>query len=139
MHRIITPYKPARIVFFCGGNDIARGASSEETFENFKTFLTRLRTESPETKEVFFVSVTGAPIREKFREQTLKYNTLVREWAEKTDGLYYIDTFATLVDKDGKADEKYFLQDRLHLNREGQEQWIPVITKALRTQEKSRQ
>ena len=132
MHRIITPHQPARIVFFCGGNDIAGGASSEETFENFKTFLSRLRAESPQTKEVFFVSVTGSPSREKFREQTLKYNALVCELAKKTDGLYYIDTFATLVGEDSKAEEKYFLQDRLHLNRDGQKRWIPVITSALR-------
>ena len=35
MHRIVTPHKPARVVFFCGGNDIAGGASAEKTFENF--------------------------------------------------------------------------------------------------------
>jgi lysophospholipase L1-like esterase len=138
MHRLITPHKPARIVFFCGGNDIARGASSEQTFENFKTFLTRLHTESPQTKEVFFVSVTAAPSREKFRESTLKYNALVRELAETTDGLHYIDTLATLVGEDGKAEEKYFLTDRLHLNRDGQQQWIPVLTKALQTEFSSR-
>jgi glycerophosphoryl diester phosphodiesterase/lysophospholipase L1-like esterase len=138
MHRIITPYKPTRIVFFCGGNDIAEGASSEKTFENFKTFLARLWVESPQTKDVFFVSVTTSPSREKFREQTLKYNALVRELAEKTDGLYYIDTLATLLGEDGRADEKYFLQDRLHLNRDGQEHWIPVITAALRTAKTAR-
>jgi lysophospholipase L1-like esterase len=131
MHRIITPHKPARILFFCGGNDIARGASSGETFDHFKTFLTKLWAESPHT-EVFFVSVTGAPSRERFLEQTFRFNALVKEFAETTSKLHYIDTFATLVGEDGKADEKYFLQDRLHLNREGQERWIPVITQALR-------
>jgi lysophospholipase L1-like esterase len=131
MHRIITPHKPMRILFFCGGNDIARGANSDETFDNFKTFLTKLWAESPHT-DVFFVSVTGAPSRERFLEQTFRFNALVKEFAEQTSKLYYIDTFATLVGEDGKADEKYFLQDRLHLNREGQERWIPVITQALR-------
>ena len=131
MHRIITPHKPARILFFCGGNDIARGASSEATFENFQTFLSRLWAESPQT-EVFFVSVTGAPSRERFREQTFRFNALVKEFANKTPNLRYINTFATLVGEDGHADEKYFLQDRLHLNRAGQERWIPVIIQALR-------
>ena len=131
MHRIITPHKPARVVFFCGGNDIARGAGSEETFENFKTFLARLHAELPNT-EIFFVSVTDAPIRERFSKQTLRYNALVKEFSEKTPKLHYIDTFATLVGEDGKADEKYFQQDRLHLNRDGEKRWIPVITDALR-------
>lgn len=131
MHRIITPHKPTRVMFFCGGNDIARGASGEETFENFKTFLTRLHAESPHT-EVFFVSVTGAPIRERFRDQIVRYNALAKEFAEKTPKLHYIDITASVAGEDGKADEKFFLEDRLHLNRTGQEQWIPIITKALR-------
>ena len=137
MHRIITPHKPARILFFCGGNDLAKGASSEKTFENFQTFLSRLWAESPQT-EVFFVSVTAAPSREPFREQTHRFNALVKEFAEITPKLHYIDTFATLVGEDGKADEKHFLRDRLHLNRDGQLLWIPVITKALRDAEQSR-
>ena len=131
MHRIVTPHKPARVVFFCGGNDIAGGASAEVTFENFKTFLIKLWDTSPNT-EVFFVSVTGAPVRERFFDETRKYNTQVRDLADTLTRLHYIDTFATLAGEDGKAEEKYFLQDRLHLNRDGQERWIPVITKALR-------
>ena len=131
MHRIITPHHPARIVFFCGGNDIAGGASAEKTFENFKTFLLQLWDKSTHT-EVFFVSVTGAPVRERFFDETRKYNQLVRDLANTMTRLHYVDTFSTLIGEDGKAEEKYFLQDRLHLNRSGQERWIPVITEALR-------
>jgi len=131
MHRIITPHKPARIVFFCGGNDIARGASSEETLKNFEKFLAQLWSESPQT-EVFFVSGTRAPVRAMFQEQSVKFDDLVRELVGKTFRLHYIDTFPTIAGADGRGDEKYFLEDRLHMNREGQERWIPVITAALR-------
>jgi lysophospholipase L1-like esterase len=136
MHRIITPHKPSRIMFFCG-NDMARGVSSEENFENFKTFLSRLHAESPGT-EVFFVSLTGAPRRAAIREQVRHYNALVKEFAEQTPKLHYIDITASVAGEDGNADEKYFLEDRLHMNRDGQKQWIPVITKALREAEQSR-
>jgi lysophospholipase L1-like esterase len=131
MHRIITPHKPAHVVFFCGGNDIAGGASADEIFENFKTFLLQLWDKSPYT-EVCFVSVTNAPVRERFFDEIHKYNKLVRDFSETMTRLHYIDTFATLIGENGKAQEKYFLQDRLHLNRDGQERWIPVIREALR-------
>jgi len=131
MYRIVTSHKPARVVFFCGGNDIAGGASAEVTFENFKAFLIRLWDASPNT-EVFFVSVTDAPVRERFSDETRKYNILVKDLAATLTRLHYIDTFATLTGEDGKAEEKYFLQDRLHLNRTGQERWIPAIKEALR-------
>ena len=137
MHRIIFPYKPARIVFFCGGNDVADGTSAETTLDNFKTFLSRLWAECPKT-EVYFVSFTSAPVREKFHDEMMKLNHSIRDLAEKTTGLYYVDTFSTLVGEDGRAKEEYFLKDRLHLNRDGQERWIPVIKKALLNAEKSR-
>ena len=137
MHRIIFPHKPARIAFFCGGNDVAGGASAETTFNNFRLFLSWLWLKNPKT-EVYFVSITSAPVREKFHDETLKLNQLAKELADKTTGLYYVDTFSTLVGEDGRAKEEYFLKDRLHLNRDGQERWIPVIKKALQDVEKSR-
>ena len=130
MHRIVLPHKPARIMFFCGGNDIAGGATGDETFKNFKTFIKRVWDDNPST-DVFFVSVTIAPSRARFRDETSKYNAQVKELAEKTPHLYYVDTYSTLVGDDGVAQEKYFLNDRLHLNKEGHDRWIPVIKKAI--------
>ena len=137
MHRIIFPYKPAKIVFFCGGNDIAGGTSAEKTFENFKTFLSRLWTELPHT-EVYFVSFTSAPVREKFHDDMMAFNGAVEKLAIETTGLYYIDTFSTLADENGRAKEEYFLKDRLHLNAEGQARWVPAIKKNLREAKESR-
>ena len=113
---------------------IARGATGEETFERFKTFLSRLWKESPQT-EFFFVSGTRAPSRARFHEQAIKFDSLVRELVEKTPKLHYINTFPTIAGADDRGDEKYFKEDRLHLNREGEKRWIPVITKALREAE----
>ena len=137
MHRILLPHKPARIVFFCGGNDVASGTSGEKTFENFKTFLSRLWAELPNT-EVYFVSFTSAPVREKHHDQMMTLNRSVEELAAKTTGLYYIDTFSTLVDENGRAKEEFFLKDRLHLTTEAQARWVPVIKESLQNAKKSR-
>ncbi|MDR1491895.1 MAG: GDSL-type esterase/lipase family protein [Planctomycetaceae bacterium] len=135
-HRIILPYQPAKIVFFCGTNDVAGGASGKTTFENFKKFLARIWAESPRT-EIFFVTATLAPSREKFRKEMTEYNNLIKDMASKATGLYYIDALSTIVDEDGKAKEEFFQKDRLHLNRAGQERWIPLIKEKLRETEKA--
>ncbi|MDR1385589.1 MAG: GDSL-type esterase/lipase family protein [Planctomycetaceae bacterium] len=135
-HRIILPHQPKKIVFFCGTNDVAGGASGKTTFENFKKFLARIWAESPRT-EVFFVTATIAPSREKFRQEMTEYNDLTKDLATKATGLYYIDALSTIVDEDGKAKEEFFQKDRLHLNRTGQERWIPLIKEKLRDAEKT--
>lgn len=134
MDRIILPYRPARIVFSCGGNDLAGGDAPETVVKNFKTFLARVWKANPLT-EVYFVSNRHSPAREKFRKQSDQFNRLVNELAGKIAGLYYIDVVPLT---DGRDRDQLFLADRLHLNRVGQQRWIPVITAALEGRDRVR-
>ncbi|MGV3558463.1 GDSL-type esterase/lipase family protein [Larkinella arboricola] len=127
MDRIILPHRPARIVFSCGGNDLAGGDTPATVVNNFRTFLARVWRANPLT-EVYFVSNRHSPAREKFRKQTDQFNRLVKALAGKVDGLYYVDVVPLT---DGKDRDQLFMADRLHLNRAGQQRWIPVITTAL--------
>ncbi|MGL6194448.1 MAG: GDSL-type esterase/lipase family protein, partial [Thermoguttaceae bacterium] len=129
--RIITPFKPANVVFFCGGNDIAGGAEPEKVFDDFKIFLKQFWAECPEC-EIFFVSIFHAPIREKFWTKQDKYNALVKELATKTERLYFIDVRPVLADAGGKPYDKFFKDDMLHLSAEGQDAIVPLILKTVR-------
>ncbi|GAB3250480.1 hypothetical protein GCM10027347_08280 [Larkinella harenae] len=134
MDRIIVPHHPARIVFSCGGNDLANGDAPETVFKNFKAFLARVWAENPLT-EVYFVANRHSPARKKFRKQGDRLNQLVNELSGKTGGLYYIDVVPLT---DGKNRNQWFMADGLHLNREGQQRWIPVITAALEERDRAR-
>lgn len=137
MDRIILPHRPARIVFSCGGNDLAGGDDPETVVKNFKTFLARLWQSNPLT-EVYFVSNRHSPARQKFRKQGDRFNQEIKKLAGKLDGLYYIDVVPLTDGKDGKGRSELFLADGLHLNREGQQLWIPVITTALKERDRLR-
>lgn len=130
MDRIITPYEPANIVFFCGGNDIAGGTESDKVFADFQEFLKRLWAKHPQCN-VFFVSITLAPVREKFWDTQNQYNTKVADLAVKTDRLTFVDVRQCLVDDTGRPLESLFKPDRLHLNPDGQNAIAPVILKAV--------
>lgn len=134
MDRIILPHRPARIVFSCGGNDLASGDSPETVVKNFRTFLARVWTDNPLT-EVYFVSNRHSPARQKYRKQGDRFNQLVKELAGKVAGLYYIDVVPLT---DGNDRNTLFLADGLHLNRAGQQRWIPVITAALDERDQAR-
>ncbi|GAB3327360.1 hypothetical protein GCM10027299_27880 [Larkinella ripae] len=134
MDRILLPHHPARIVFSCGGNDLASGDEPETVVKNFKTFLARVWKENP-LAEVYFVSNRHSPARQKFRKPVDRFNQQIKALAGKVDGLYYIDVVPLT---DGKNRDQLFLADGLHLNRDGQQLWIPVITAALDQQERAR-
>jgi lysophospholipase L1-like esterase len=137
MDRIILPHRPARVVFSCGGNDLVGGDAPETVVKNFKTFLARLWQTNP-LAEVYFVSNRHSPARQKFRKQGDQFNREIKKLAGQLDGLYYIDVVPLTDGKDGKGRPELFLADGLHLNRDGQQLWIPVITAELEKRDQSR-
>src|SRR5690606_33952989 len=48
--RIVTPYKPAKIVFYAGDNDIAKGTTAEQVLEDYKTFVEKVRPALPDAE-----------------------------------------------------------------------------------------
>ena len=129
--RIVIPHKPKRILFFCGGNDVARKMEPGVVLDNFKKYLAKIWAVNP-LCEVYFVSITQAPARKEFWPQTRQLNDEIRQLAEKLDGLYFIDTRPAMSDENGDIREDLFLSDRLHLNRQAQEIWIPIILDAVK-------
>lgn len=129
MDSLVMPYAPARILFFCGTNDVLR-SSPDSVLRDFKTFLGRLWTVYPET-QVYFVSVPHAPSREKHWLKGDSLNRMVKELANKDEGLIYIDLVNEMYDDSGNVREELYKSDRLHMNRSGQEVWIPRLKEAM--------
>ncbi|HLR00171.1 MAG TPA: GDSL-type esterase/lipase family protein [Sphingobacterium sp.] len=129
MDPLMMPYKPTRVLFFCGTNDLLRN-SPDSVFRDFKTFLGRLWAVYPET-QVYFVSVPHAPSRKKHWDKGDSLNEKVKELAEEDEGLIYIDIVKDMYNEEDVVNEDFYKSDRLHMNRSGQEIWIPKIKKAL--------
>lgn len=128
--RIILPYRPSRIVVYCGENDIAAGASPEMVLENFAHLVELVRKELPGVK-VCYLTMKLSQSRLKHREAFERANGLIRELADRADDVGYIDIYTVLL-KDGQPIEEAYLKDKLHMNRSGYERIIPVIRDALK-------
>ena len=138
VERIHLPAHPARVVIFCGTNDIAGGAAANTVFNNFKFYIARIWNEHP-AAEIYFVSVTHAPVREKFWAIGDELCTKVKELAEKVKGLFYIDIISPMNDENSRVRENLFVADRLHLNADGYRIWEKAIKESLVAQDKNRQ
>ncbi|MBM4018389.1 MAG: hypothetical protein FJ288_08710 [Planctomycetes bacterium] len=128
--RIVAPYKPKRVVFYAGDNDIAAGKTAERVAADWKAFVEKVRKALPDVK-IYFISIKPSPSRAKIWPEAQKANQAVRESCQAAPGLAYIDAAAPMLDAEGKPRAELFLKDMLHLSRAGYELWIPIIKAAL--------
>jgi lysophospholipase L1-like esterase len=128
--RLVAAYKPARIVFYAGTNDIADGHSAARVAADFKTFLEKAHSELP-GDDVYFISMSVPPCRMQFFKEYIEGNRLIKAMVETDRKLKYIDVTAVMRDKDGKLRADYFGPDNLHMNDKGYSAWEPIIHQAL--------
>lgn len=127
--RIVFPYEPSKIVLYAGDNDIGSGRSPEQVLADFKTLVGKVRSKLPETK-IYFLAIKPSPSRWYLSPQAMEANRMVKRYAGIRSEVEFIDVWSPLI-KDGRPNPALYEKDRLHLNRQGYELWIPVVRKAL--------
>ena len=113
--RMIRPLEPRVLVYKSHGNSECFGYTLEETFELAQRVIAYTLADFPET-EIYLVSAArGRDLTEEKIAERRKYNSWLRELAEKTPRCHYIDTFEyePLFRKD------IFVEDGVHFNQEG--------------------
>lgn len=133
--RLVCKYKPAKIVFYAGTNDIAQGCSGKQVYEEFVKFERDVRAKLPEV-EIYFISMSVAPSRLRWIKEYESGNALLREHIKTANHLHYIDVTPVMHDGQGRLKEEYFSFDRLHMTEQGYAAWTPIIVAALRARGK---
>ena len=124
--RIVTPYKPAAVVVYAGDNDLMNGHSPQEVHDDFVNFVSRARAGNPKLP-IAFVAIKPSVARRALLDQIRQANALIRDWAAKQDGVAFIDVYTPMLDAQGNPRPELFIQDGLHMNRQGYEIWIGLI------------
>jgi lysophospholipase L1-like esterase len=130
LDKIYLPCHPSRVVIFCGTNDIALGKEVDSVFMDFKYYIARIWNENP-LAEIYYVSASHAPSREKYWEQYDQLNSKIKKMASGLQGLFFIDIVKPMNGSNGKVRQNLFLKDRLHPTTECYDIWAKEINKAL--------
>ena len=133
--RVVVPHKPKYIFFYEGDNDINSGKSVDSTFMAYQTFVKKVKTQLPNTRIVFF-AIKPSPSRIQHFDKQKAFNKRLWQWVQQEKGLYFIDTFTRMYDKEGKPDPKLFKADMLHMNADGYAIWTIQVQKFLKRWEK---
>lgn len=124
--RIVTPYKPAKIVFYAGDNDIAKGTTAEQVLEDYKTFVEKVRPALPDA-EILYISIKPSVARWKLWDEMNKANGLIEAYCSENENLIYVDLGKTILGEDGKPRADLLMQDGLHLNKDGYAKWNEAL------------
>jgi len=128
--RVLTPHKPPLVVMYAGSNDINAGKRPEAVAADFKAFTARVWAFLPSTA-ISFISIAPNPSRWTQVAQVREANRLIAATCATDRRLSFIDIFPLMLGADGRPRSELFLQDGLHMNRQGYEIWIPLVRNRL--------
>ena len=128
--RIVRPYKPSKIVFYCGENDIAGGEASCVPVENFKKFVEWARADNP-CVEIYYIPMKPSPNRWRLWPEYQRGNGQIRQFCKERK-IHYLHTIPQkMITREGRPDAGIFLKDMLHMNDKGYKIWATEVRKAM--------
>ncbi|MCC6229146.1 MAG: hypothetical protein IT432_07970 [Phycisphaerales bacterium] len=129
--RIVTPYQPSVIVYYCGDNDLGTdNTDSQSAADGFIDFDQRCRSHWPNVR-VIYIPIKASIARWSNWPAMQRANSLVREYCSRTPGAIYVDTVTPTLTAGGTPDPSLFESDGLHINAKGYELWTRVLKPAV--------
>jgi lysophospholipase L1-like esterase len=128
--RIVIPYKPRLIVFYAGDNDLASGRTPMQVAQAFQTFATRVREALPQVT-ILYLAIKPSPSRWHLADPMRAANRLIEATCKATPGLAFLDVFTPMLGADGKPRPELYIEDQLHMSRQGYELWIDLLRPVL--------
>lgn len=129
--RVMVGYKPERLVFYAGDNDLGDGRHPEEVFIFFQGFTERV-TKRFGSLPCYFISLKPSINRWGMVDQFRYTNELIStEIKNNHPDWRWIDIFGAMLNAGGYPDAEYYLNDGLHLSEKGYLLWKTIIQKAL--------
>ncbi len=126
VERIVLPYRPTRIFFYAGDNDIAAGKSPKVLLEDWQRFRKSVHAKLLDAR-IVFLSVKPSPNRWTLWPQAKQANALIEADCAADPRLKYLDVAAPMLDATGAPRAELFLDDHLHMNAEGYKLWAAIV------------
>jgi lysophospholipase L1-like esterase len=125
--RIITAYRPRRIVLYEGDNDLAAKETPDQVAADFDQLLKIVRADLPTTPLVV-IGAKPSPKRWAIIDQQRQLNRLLAERCTKDGHATFLDVEKPMLGTDGQPKANIFRDDNLHLNAEGYKLWTSLLS-----------
>ncbi|MGD2133768.1 MAG: GDSL-type esterase/lipase family protein [Maricaulaceae bacterium] len=132
-NHIVAPYRPAKIVFYEGENDINAGDSTDSVISEFETFMD-MKTAALGATPVYFISIKPSIARFEELAAQAEANERLAAIAANRPDMTFINVVDAMLDEDGQPKD-IFVADDLHMNADGYAIWTEIVGEALETAE----
>lgn len=126
VHRIITPYRPSKVVVYAGDNDVAAGKSAQRVASDFRALVEAIHSRVPEA-EIGFIAIKPSLARWELWNEMNQANALIGEYAASQPRVTYLDIATPMLGDDGRPRPELFVKDGLHMTPAGYEVWTRVV------------
>ncbi|MGE5108821.1 MAG: GDSL-type esterase/lipase family protein [Sphingobacteriales bacterium] len=126
---VIFPYHAKQIVIYCGENDIAGDSSitGKIVYERFLRLYWSIR-KNLLMVPIIYISMKPSPSRWQMRDKLIEGNNLIEKFSKKNKrNVKFINIWSAMLGQDGKPIETLFIEDNLHMNKDGYTIWQKII------------
>lgn len=125
--RIMQNYQPKKLVVYAGDNDLSDGRHPEELFIFFQQLAVVAKKRFGDMP-CYFISLKPSISRFKIIGQYKYTNELIaKEIAAELPNWKFIDIFPAMLSPDGQPIKELYLEDGLHLSKQGYNLWKTII------------
>jgi lysophospholipase L1-like esterase len=129
-HRLIIPLHPRLIVFYAGDNDISQGRTPDQTADDFKAFVARVRRDLPKVA-VAFIAIKPSVARWAQWPSMQGANERIAHWTKTQKDIAFIDIAPRMLDANGKPRPELLKADGLHMTAAGYAIWVDAVRPVL--------
>jgi len=130
MDKVVMPYRPRVIVYYCGSNDVNAGEPASAIVSRFEQFVTRVNAALPSTR-IIFVSVNKAPQKRDKWDVVEAINRDVEAIAARSPTVDYVDVNPVLFDAKGEPRMELYRPDGLHFHPPAYDEFAEIVRPAV--------
>ena len=132
IEQTVLKHEPAKLVFFCGNNDLWAGHTVAEVREDFLEFTVALFERVPNC-ELIVLAVRPSPKRIRIIDKELEMNEVFARIAKRDKRITFLrGSCDRFLDKDGVPIPSLYVKDMLHMNEAGYAVWKEILTPLLK-------
>jgi len=134
--RIVIPYRPRLIVFYCGSNDIVAGRAVPDVVEDLRGFVATVHAKLPKSRVIFIANAPN-PARWHLKDAWIDLNARIKAYTGTDPRLTFVDIWPAMLDASGQPRPELFVEDRLHMSAQGYAIWTRVLRPVVEREFKS--
>ena len=130
VEELVLKYQPRALLIYEGDNDAAYGKTPNQIFHDFEFLVQHIRQNLPELR-FYVIGSKPSLSRWDIAEEMQAANALIKAYCREDLKCTYIDVWPNILGADEKPRDELFMEDKLHLNSVGYDQWAKTIAPVL--------